>query len=184
MNKFRIVQELSKICEYTYRKGVFDSGRIGDPTEIKEVSERDDNYQTYQFVEDEQFHESKFSLYADKIIVIANELKCPNWRSFMLFKAGEPRLKKDMLTLIDFYYRLGLNDGLLVSEDVATELFESIKFGNSHQKATSNRKIVKREFIDEMKAKSNEINAHKLNNGIKTLQYSQLSKFIEEGRSK
>lgn len=182
MDTKRLITDLSKVCEYMYRKGLYDSGCSGDPAEIREITERDDILTTYKVMNKTEINEKNHSIFVDELVVISNKLRAQEWREFMIYAKRSNAIKKEMLTLIDQYYMDGLKDGLTISKDECIDLYESVKYGAVHYCVKRKTILNRNEFIDDMKSKCNNINIQKKNMGMKCYSYSLLSRLIEDGR--
>lgn len=178
----KLITDLSKICEYMYRKGVYDSGMCGDPLEIDETINRDYRLTTYKMLNEDAIDEKKCSVFIDNLVVISNRLNANTWRDFVLFSTMRNiiAIKKEMATLIDYFYQLGLKDGLTITKDECIEFYESVRFGATHYCIRRQAKLSRNEFIDDMKKYSNDLSHEMAKEGLKSSKI--LSKLIEEGR--
>lgn len=181
MNK-KIVDDLAKMCEYMYRKGVYDSGMNGDPTEVMEIVERDNWLTSYKMIDVDEISDSKFQIQIDNLIVISNNMNCPSFRNFMLFATRQKREKREILTLLDTYYRTGLEHGLTIKKDDCTSFFENLGRGNQHYCLKRKSKLKRDAMIDDMKKHCNDINLERAKIDEKCPSYSLLGRFIEDGR--
>ena len=56
---FKLLRNIVQLCEYMYRKGVLDAAICGDAFEINECTERDDTFETFRFLRDEEGDEAR-----------------------------------------------------------------------------------------------------------------------------
>lgn len=178
MNDYEIVNNLSKLCEYMYRQGIYDSAMCGDGDMIKEVANRNDNHLTFQLLGSEPYTNSRWELYGDKMVVIAGRLNAPHFRSFMKYKKGMNKLKREMLGLIDEHYRNGLRHGLKRHKHDCIDFYENVRFGSNHDCFLTSGKMVTEVYLDRMKHVANTIQRGRVENGVSELWTNSLIRFM------
>ncbi len=151
-----IVNDLSKLCEYMYRKGVYDAAMHSIPNDVKDCADRDDGFTTYRFLTDYLGHEIKYRQYKDTLQVFCNAVNADHLRNFLAYAQSHEYLKRGICTVCDAVYRDGLRDGLYVSIEQATDFMDRIKRGGNHERI--DRPKLKQSFwIDTIKYKANNI---------------------------
>ena len=181
MNDYEILKDLTKLCEYMYRRGIYDSALCGDIYTVNEVADREDGeFMTYQFLNGMMYESNKvgWEHYADEIILIAGRLMANHFRAFMRHKRGENALKKEMLFLIDRFYRKGLRHGLKRHKNDAIDFFEDVKYGAKHPCYLGGSSYSMSQYIDMMQHIANTIQRERNECGYSEVTTNTLTRFI------
>ena len=177
MNGIKFIRDLGRLCEYVYRKGVADAASSGDNAEIVRIAEREDNYTTYMFLNDENGEKIKERFYMDYLTVYCNKIKAYELRNFIIYGTNNP-MKKSVCTIVDYIYRKGLLDGKDVSRNDGLDFFANVDNGTLHHRLNGT-KIPIIDWIEEIKHYTNVVSNYKRRANVPNSMYS-LSNYIGE----
>lgn len=162
---FKLLRNIVQLCEYMYRKGVLDAAICGDAFEINECIERDDTFETFRFLRDEEGDELNINLYCDYLTIMCRKVSAFELRNQLMYGTGPLWLKTCTCIAADNYYRKGLNDGKTASKVQAEGLMNSIQRGFNHERIDGTKmKMI--DFIDELKYEMNAINRRRKKIGL------------------
>ena len=129
---YALTRDLSKVCEYFYRKGVADAASFGDVAYIREMANRQDNNTTLRFLNDEDGRILPPKFYKDIICLACNKTGAMYLRNFLIGQLGMYKFKDNICTVCDAIYRNGLIDGLGYDKASALRFFDNVGQGNTH----------------------------------------------------
>lgn len=179
MEAIKLIKGLGQVCEYAYRKGVVDSATSGDIGLISEIVEQEDGYSTFQFLIDEDSEVIKFEHYLDYVALFCRLVNAPELRNFLIYRIGEGNMKRSICTAVNYWYRVGLKEGMTTSRSDAIDFFKSVKKGTKHHRLDGTMSSHS-DWIEEVKHSINKIHNIKRRLGMNS-SMNQLSIFI--GRS-
>lgn len=165
--EYRIVVNLSRVCEYVYRKGVADAASFGDIPEVQALARRDDNFTTFRFLIDEDSQKLNFEHYRDYIVIFCGMTRSHHLRNFLIFQIGEDSMKRSICTIIDYIYRLGLLEGVKYTKDDAIDYFKAVGTGSYHDRLDGTKPTTM-DWIEEIKHYTNKIHNARKRAGLKT----------------
>lgn len=152
---FNVVRDIGRLCEYMYRKGVYDAAIHANPPDILACAERDDGHTTHRFLSDFLGAEMGFEQYKDTLQVFCANVKAKYLRNFFVF-AKQRHLKRAICTLCDSFYRDGLKDGLCVERARAKRFMEEVGTGQKHDRI-GKHKLSSLYWLDTVKYRANSI---------------------------
>lgn len=159
--------DLARVCEYSYRKGVSDAASCGDFLYVLEVANREDNYTTFRFLNDEYGVYLPLEQYHDYVCIFSSYVKAEHLRAFMRFGKNVKELKKSICILVDYCYRKGMVDGTELTKEKGKNYLHELKKKMNHNRPNGIRQR-KLDWIEELKYATNTIyNLHRFKN-IKT----------------
>lgn len=155
---WRIVRNLLSLCEYHYRLGIYHGAMSGDIEEVSQCADRQDGYMTYQYLGG-SVYESKnlrdFRIYTDMIIVECNKMVADHLATYLRVGTNM-RMKKEILSTIDFHYRKGLKHGLQCKDRAeAKEYLRNVGKGFDHTHFKDQRKWTTYQYLDTVKQRIN-----------------------------
>ena len=174
---YQVVLDIGCLCEYIYRKGVFDASHSGDPVEVKACAERDDNNTTLMFLRDSFGNLISHSRYEDHLAFFASAIKAVYLRNMLVNARGLKTLKLNICTICDKYYRDGLMDGIGVSTSESKKFLMGVKGGKVHDRINKPR-IPNDYWMDTIRHDCNSIYYQQVSVGIKS-KMNTLPRFIK-----
>jgi len=131
-----VVDDLSRICEYFYRKGVLDGAVCGDPVEVNLCAKREDDNTTFRFLRDEGGRNVPYRHYLGYVQFFCSKIGANDLRNAIAFIPGQRTFFTAVCVICDKYYRDGLLDGVKI------DFLEAKKYFNENPRYSRHNRLI------------------------------------------
>lgn len=148
---YDLTVDISRICEYVYRKGVCDGASLGSPDAVLEVAIRDDGHKTFAFLFNEFGKNVNLDHYCDILGVFSRTAKTGALAETLRGGVLSKMVRNTVPYLCEYYYRTGLKDGTEIDVDDAESFFEDVSTGKKHDRLGKSENLSEAQFLDQIR---------------------------------
>jgi hypothetical protein len=162
---YRAAVNMLALCEWSYRRGVLDSSQAGDAEYVRRIADREDGYSTFQTTSDGPYNadvKRELKVWIDKMIAVCREIYADALADYLRLERTDT-IRRDVLAVVDYQYRLGLRHGLrLRDRRKGREFYDDLNRGNSHHHLLDRQKWTTSQYFDRIKNVINTIHTARL----------------------
>lgn len=111
-SKYAVSLSLARLCEYMYRKGVKDAAEVFDENTVRHFLDSNDPIRSLAFIMDEGGRNLRPQFYAAIMSVRCYANKAKKAALLFDYGASKPALVHGACSLVNSFYRRGLEDGI------------------------------------------------------------------------
>lgn len=142
---------LPRMCEYMFRKGLYDASLVGDPEVIEAFTKRNTSYHKPDFIADFNGKILRKRQYLDYLQMVCSTIEAPSLRDYIAYKTGADKMKVYIIIIANYYYREGMNSFDGETAYITKDSLDNIGKAQVHIRKGKRRTVL--HIFDEMKYK-------------------------------